>query len=78
MSAGGMLQTLVWAILVIVVIIVIFLVAERLITHLTIAPIAYADTEDKQKVVDKFTTSDNDTKITVTCTSNIPDLVYCD
>lgn len=45
MSAGGLINTLVWAILVIVIIIIIFLVAERLIAHLITAPLIYTDKE---------------------------------
>lgn len=69
------LNTLVYIAVLIIVVILIIVLLKFLFGVLAIAPIvAYAE----QKVVDKETITTNDTEITVTCTSNIPELVSCD
>lgn len=73
MSASSLATTLLWVIIAIVVIILIFIIAERLISHLVIAPMAYGQGEDI--VVNKTTTVDNDTTITITCTENLKGLI---
>ena len=68
------LNTLAYIVVLIVVVILIVVLLKFLFGVLAIAPIAYAE----QKVVDKETINVNGTDITVTCTSNIPELVSCD
>lgn len=75
------LNTLAYIVVLIVVVILIVVLLKFLFGVLAIAPIvAYGQEEDnnKQKEVDSVTRTINDTEITVTCTSNIPDLVSCD
>jgi Tfp pilus assembly protein PilO len=90
LSAEGIGRTVIWAAIVIVVVIILAVIAIKLLGYLVVAPLAYATTEDtkdiapqdeeqEQKEVDKETIDiGNDTEVTVTCTSNIPNLVSCD
>ena len=85
------LNTLAYIVVLIVVVILIVVLLKFLFGVLAIAPIvAYGTTvdaeqqekdvanQDEQKTVDKATIKTNDTDITITCTSNIPNLVSCD
>lgn len=74
------MQGIITIVVIIVIAVIAIIIIKWLLAAAMIAPIAYAQTgeDTEQKVVDKATITENDTKITVTCTSNIPDLVSCD
>jgi hypothetical protein len=81
MSAEGIGRTVIWIAIVLVVIIILAVVVLKLLAYLVVAPYAFGEEVDdnKQKEVDKETIDiGNDTEVTVTCTSNIPNLVSCD
>jgi hypothetical protein len=77
MSAEGIGRTVIWAAIVIIIIIILAVVVLKLLAYLVIAPYAFGESEQEQEEVDSVTRTINDTEITVTCTSNIPDLVSC-
>ena len=74
-----MMQGIITIVVIIVIAIIAIILIKWLISAVMIAPItAYAQEDEQQKEVDKATIDvGNDTEITVTCTSNIPDLVSC-
>jgi hypothetical protein len=74
------LNSLVYIAALIIVVILIIVALRFLFQVIAIAPIAYGaeQADTTQKEVDTVTKQVNDTEITVTCTSNIPNLVSCD